>query len=321
MASVKHSGLGRGLDALIQGGVGVVPKAPEAPKAEARKASVKAQPQQAQGSVGMVPVAQIRKCPWQARRHFGAEELEGLAASIKEHGVLQPVLVRRVEGGYELIAGERRLRAAEAAGLKEIPAQVKEASDEGSMVLALIENIQREDLNLIEEAEGYRMLIRDFSLTQESAAKRLGKPRATIANSLRLLDLSDELKRAVAEGRLSAGHAKVLLGAPEEVREALGRRVEAQGLSVRALERLVAALGAKKEPPKVVQVSPHKRVERQLKALEGRMQQELGTKVQLVPSQVLPNGRREAGRMVIEFYDEEDLNRLLESMNLGDLAD
>ena len=319
MTKTKHSGLGRGLDALIQGGLGKEPaeaKVVPSKKDEAPKGGAATQ------GVAMVEIAKIAKCPWQARRHFGEEELAGLSASIREHGVLQPVLLRRVKGGYELIAGERRLRAAEAAGLKEIPAQVKEATDEASMVLALIENIQREDLNLIEEAEGYRMLIRDFSLTQESAAKRLGKPRATIANSLRLLDLTDELKQAVADGRLSAGHAKVLLGVEEALREPLARRVMAQGLSVRALEKLVAALAARgtAETKKPQEASPDRRVERQIKALADRMQQELGTKVQLVPSRALPNGRREAGRMIIEFYDEDDLSRLLESMNLGDLA-
>lgn len=310
----KHTGLGRGLDELIRGGTAkATPEAKETPAAAAAEPSA--------GSIVRVPVAKIGKSPWQARRHFGEEELAGLSASIKEHGVLQPVLVRRKGDGYELIAGERRLRAAEAAGLEEIPAQVKETTDEAAMALALIENIQREDLNLIEEAEGYRMLLRDFGLTQEEASARLGKPRATIANSLRLLDLSDELKQAVAEGRLSAGHAKVLLGAPDGDREGLARRVIAQGLSVRALERLLAARREEKKPATPVEPTRPTAASRQMRALADRMQQELGTKVQLTPARTLANGRKEAGRMVIEFYDEGDLTRLLETMNLGDLAD
>ncbi|MBR6021023.1 MAG: ParB/RepB/Spo0J family partition protein, partial [Kiritimatiellae bacterium] len=272
-------------------------------------------------AVVRIPLAKIAKSPWQARRHFGEEELAGLSASIREHGVLQPVLVRRKDDGYELIAGERRFRAAEAAGLAEIPAQIKDTTDEAAMALALIENIQREDLNLIEEAEGYRMLLRDFGLTQEEASARLGKPRATIANALRLLDLSDELKRAVAEGRLSAGHAKVLLGAPEAEREGLARRVMAQGLSVRALERLLAARRAEKRPAPPPPPDPSSAFARQLRALADRIQVELGTKVQLTPARTWSNGRKEAGRMVIEFYDEGDLTRLLETLNLADLAD
>ena len=314
--SKKHTGLGRGLDELIRGGTAKVqPEAKEAPAAAAAAMEPVA------GTVVRLPVAKIEKSPWQARRHFGEEELAELSASIKEHGVLQPVLVRRKGEGYELIAGERRLRAAEAAGLSEIPAQVKETTDEAAMALALIENIQREDLNLIEEAEGYRMLLRDFGLTQEEASARLGKPRATIANSLRLLDLSDELKRAVAEGRLSAGHAKVLLGAPEAERDGLGRRVMAQGLSVRALERLMAARRAEKRPAAVpVEVPSTTASARQMRALADRIQVELGTKVLLTPARTLSNGRKEAGRMVIEFYDEGDLTRLLETLNLADLA-
>jgi len=314
-------GLGRGLDALIKGGLAPEPKGPQKAATGGGKPGARTADAPAAGqAVQMLAVAKIGKCPWQARRRFGGEELDELAASIREHGVLQPVLVRRAKNGYELIAGERRLRAAELAGLKEIPALVKETSDETAVLLALIENIQREDLNLIEEAEGYRMLIRDFNLTQEQASLRLGKPRATIANSMRLLDLSDPLKQAVAEGRLSAGHAKVLLGAPEGIREALARRAMEQGLSVRALEKLVAAAVAPKTAKPAPKSAPS-RSDRQIKALADRMQQELGTKVQLIPSQVLPNGRREAGRMIIEFYDGDDLTRLLESMNLADLAD
>ena len=319
----KHRGLGRGLDALIQGGA---TRPGDKPSAAAPKAAASAPPAaSAKGAVHMVPVHKISKGPWQPRRDFAAEALRELADSIREKGVLQPVWLRQAGDLFELIAGERRFRAAQEAGLREIPALLHQVSEIEAREMSLVENLQREDLNLIEEAEGYRALMAQAGLTQEEVARRVGKARATVANALRLLDLSDGIQRALAAGALTAGHAKVLLGVEAKGRELLAARVVAQGLSVRALEKLVAALpsraaaGKKEAAPPVGQKSDDKGA-KHLKFLADRMQQELGTKVVLAPSRLLADGKREMGRIVIEFFDNEDLSRLLETLNLGDLA-
>ena len=317
----KHRGLGRGLDALIKAGgshPGGAPAKAHPPAADAPKAAGK-------GAVHMVPVHRIRKGPWQPRRRFAEEALKELADSIREKGVLEPVWLRQAGEVFELIAGERRFRAAQLAGLPEVPALLREVSDLEARELALIENLQRADLDLIEEAEGYRDLMREAGLTQEEVSKRIGKARATIANALRLLDLSDAIKRAIAEGALTPGHAKVLLGVEAKDRDLLAARVVAQGLSVRALEKLVAGLGrpqggAKAAAPEKSGGAVEEKTARQLKHLADRMQQELGTKVALAPARQLADGKREMGRIVIEFFDNEDLSRLLEMLNLGDLA-
>lgn len=328
----KHRGLGRGLDALIHGGAtrpGTVPKKKVAAKPSGKsKAPVSARPKAAgpadeSGSVRMVGIHLVVKSPWQPRREFKPEALQELADSIRTKGVIQPVVLRPVGDRFELIAGERRFRASQAAGLSEIPALLREVSDLEAMEMALIENIQREDLNLIEEAEGYRALMAKAGLTQEEISRRVGKARATVANSLRLLDLSDTIRKALADEQLSAGHAKVLLGVEGANRELLATRVVAQGLSVRALEKLVAGLdsrgrgGRKKKPAAGGGVDP--KTAKHLKFLSSRMQQELGTKVSLSPSRLLASGKREVGRIVIDFYDDDDLSRLLETLNLGDL--
>ncbi len=334
-ASSKHRGLGRGLDALIQGGG--ARSAPAAAKKPAAKTSAKSSPAPAKpkaaapavetaakgAPVKWIAVERITRNPWQPRREFAEAALQELADSIKAKGILQPVLVRQSADGFELIAGERRFRAAQMAGLKELPALLQEATDLDVMELALIENIQRADLNLIEEAEGYRLLLQS-GLTQEDISKRVGKARAMIANVLRLLDLSDPIKQALAEGTLSAGHAKVLLGVDEGIRNTLAARVISQGLSVRALEKLIEGLKKAKE---LVQKRPpapaptgNEAAARHLKFLADRMQQELGTKVQLSPARVMADGKREMGRIVIEFFDNEDLSRLLDTLNLGDLT-
>jgi ParB family chromosome partitioning protein len=273
----------------------------------------------------MVPVHKIHKGPWQPRRRFAPDALKELAESIREKGVLEPVWLRQAGEIFELIAGERRFRAAQAAGLLEIPALLHEVSVLEAREMSLIENLQRADLDLIEEAEGYRDLMREAGLTQEEVSKRIGKARATVANAVRLLELSDAIKRALSEGTLSAGHAKVLLGVEVKNRDLLAARVVAQGLSVRALEKLVAGLAAadktkKKDSAKPLEQKPDDKSAKHLKFLADRMQQELGTKVILAPSRLLADGKREMGRIVIEFFDNEDLSRLLETLNLGDLA-
>ena len=321
--SPKHKGLGRGLDALIKGGATRPGTAP-APKPVA--APAKAEPAaKAKGAVHLIPVHKIQKAAWQPRRHFAEEALKELADSIREKGVLEPVWLKPAGELFHLIAGERRFRAAQVAGLLEIPALLHEVSDLEAREMSLIENLQRADLDLIEEAEGYRDLMREAGLTQEDVSKRIGKARATVANALRLLDLSEAIKRALSEGALSAGHAKVLLGAEPKDRDLLAARAVAQGLSVRALEKLVAGLGKtrsekKKDELKKGGAPLDEKSAKQLKFLADRMQQELGTKVALAPARALPDGKREMGRIVIEFFDNEDLSRLLETLNLGDLA-
>lgn len=321
----KHRGLGRGLDALIQGGAtrpGTTP-AKAAAKPVAISKPVPAAP--AKGTIQWVPIHKISKGPWQPRRHFAEAALKELADSIREKGVLEPVWLRPAGEIFELIAGERRFRAAQVAGLLEIPALLHEVTDLEARELALIENLQRADLDLIEEAEGYRDLMRAAGLTQDEMSKKIGKARATVANALRLLDLSDTIKRALSEGALSAGHAKVLLGAEPQNRDLLAARVIAQGLSVRALEKLVAGLSSGVRRPKKVPAGPEtakpdEKTAKHLRFLADRMQQELGTKVILAPSRLLADGKREMGRIVIEFFDNEDLSRLLETLNLGDLT-
>ena len=321
----KHRGLGRGLDALIQGGATRPGAAPAKPAAKPPAAAPAPKTAPAKGSVHLVPVHKIQKGAWQPRRRFAEDALKELAESIREKGVLEPVWLRPAGEIFELIAGERRFRAAQAAGLLEIPALLHEVSDLEAREMSLIENLQRADLDLIEEAEGYRDLMREAGLTQEDVSKRIGKARATVANALRLLDLSDAIKRALSEGALSAGHAKVLLGVEAKHRDLLAARTMAQGLSVRALEKLVAGLQAadkakKKETAKPLDQKPDDKSAKHLKFLADRMQQELGTKVVLAPSRLLADGKREMGRIVIEFFDNEDLSRLLETLNLGDLA-
>ena len=320
--SPKHKGLGRGLDALIKGGAtrpGTVPAAKSA------AAPAKAGPAaKAKGAVHLVPVHKIQKAAWQPRRRFADDALKELADSIREKGVLEPVWLKPAGELFHLIAGERRFRAAQLAGLPEIPALLHEVSDLEAREMALIENLQRADLDLIEEAEGYRDLMREAGLTQEDVSKRIGKARATVANALRLLDLSDAIKRSLSEGLLTAGHAKVLLGVEAKDRELLAARTVAQGLSVRALEKLVAGLGRPRGAQKPADSRPGGSVDeksaKHLKFLADRMQQELGTKVALSPARTLADGKREMGRIVIEFFDNEDLSRLLETLNLGDLV-
>jgi ParB family chromosome partitioning protein len=311
------------LDALIKGSG---PRAAETGKPPARPAAppATAAVPPAKDQVRRVAVQKIKPGAWQPRRVFAADALQELADSIREKGVLEPVWLRQVGDMFELIAGERRFRAAQLAGLAEIPALLHEVSDVEAREMALIENLQRADLDLIEEAEGYRDLMQAAALTQEEVARRVGKARATVANALRLLDLSSAIKSALSAGTLSAGHAKVLLGVAAPDRDLLATRVIAQGLSVRALEKLVAGLDrtapAKKktDPAKTKPASDQSA--RQLKFLADRMQQELGTKVTLTPARVLPDGKRAMGQIVIEYFDNEDLSRLLDMLNLGDLA-
>ena len=307
--AAKTGGLGRGLGALIKDAAAAVPSAP--PPTAAAAAPAPAGPQR-------VAVGSIHKSPWQPRRVFNETALGELVASVSERGVLQPLLVRKVKSGYELIAGERRFRAAQAADLKDVPVVVLDVSDREALELALIENLQREDLNLIEEAEGYRALAEKFNLTQEEIAARMGKARPTVANALRLLDLPDVVKRLVAEQQLSPGHAKALLGLEDErERIKLAQRAVAEGLSVRQVEKLVAASARTPRARKVVKsdIPPE-----HLNFVLEHLHQKLGTAVRLTPSRTLANGRKVKGHLEMDFYSSDDLDRILVILGIaGDL--
>ena len=238
---------------------------------------------------------------YQPRKTFQTESLKELAASIKEHGVIQPVIVHRIGTNYGLIAGERRWRASRLAGLKTIPALVKEATKRELIEQALIENIQREDLNPLEAAEAYKRLQDEFKLTQEDLAKRVGKERSTVTNFLRILGLPKELKQSLAAGALSMGHAKALLSL-ERVRDQIqaASAIVRKGLSVREAEALANRL---KNPAK----EKKSRQSQELKTVEEKLKKSLGTKVSIIT-------KAKGGRIVIEYYSAEELDRLLEKI-------
>jgi len=238
---------------------------------------------------------------YQPRKVFNDEKMKELAASIKEQGVIQPVIVHRAGSGYQLIAGERRWRASRLAGLKTIPALVKEATKRELLEMALIENIQREDLNPLEAAEAYKRLQDEFKLTQEDLAKRVGKERSTVTNFLRLLGLPKEIKQELASGALSMGHAKALLSL-ERVRDQMQATVMIvkKGLSVREAEALSARL---KNPPKEKKA----RLSHELKSVEEKLKKALGTKVSIT-------AKSKGGRIVIEYYSAEELDRIIDKI-------
>jgi len=298
--AISKSRLGRGLGALIASGTTAAPKieskavaggGPDAPGFQE------------------IPVHLVEPSPYQPRKDINSAQLSELAESIRAEGLLQPIVVRRVGGRFQLIAGERRWRAFQQLKLKSIPARVLEASDASSATLTLIENLQREGLNPIEEAYGYASLIRDFDLTQEQTSERVGKGRATVANSLRLLSLDAEIQGFLGKGLLSVGHAKVLLGVEETAqRTILARRVIEQGLSVRVLEKLAqghsaarAGRGAGRAvPPSEAAV---------VTDLEKRLTTHLGARVSVHHSP-------KRGRIVIDYAGNDDLQRILEKIGM-----
>lgn len=253
-----------------------------------------------------IPLSQIESCRNQPRKNFDQEKLEELAESIRQHGVIQPLTVRKLASGYyQIIAGERRWRAARLAELTEIPAVVIEADDRKAMELAMIENLQREDLNPMEEAQGYRILVETYGMTQEQAAQRVGKSRSAVANAMRLLDLSDAIQGLVEEGKISAGHARAILPLPPSVRMEAVKTVMASGLSVRQTEQLVKRLQARDEEeakpkPPAPAVDYVAEAERSLSARLGRACH-------------IAQGKKK-GKVEIEYYGVDDLNELLEAL-------
>ncbi len=303
-------GLGRGLGALI-GAQEVRPDAPPAPTTPVPRASEPAVgPASGAGTI-KVSVTDIHRSPWQPRRVFDANALVELTESIKAHGVIQPLICRRRPDrkGYELIAGERRLRAAADAGFKEVPVLIIEAADRDAAEMAIIENIQREDLNVIEEAEGYRSLCDGFGLTQQEVSERVGKARASVANAMRLLELPDEVKQLLSSAMLSTGHAKVLLSLSDEKEQImLARRCVTEGQTVRALERAIQRRQTEREREDTRKPDVP---EDHLRYLLDRLHARFGTQVRLQPSVTHANGKRTKGSLEIDFYDNDDLTRLL----------
>lgn len=273
---MARRGLGRGIDSLIPA---VLPEEGE--------------------EIVHVSPGDIRPNPYQPRQIFDEAAIEELAASMKEHGVIQPLIVRRDGPGYQLVAGERRLRAAIKAGLDKIPVVVKSLSDREAMELSLVENLQREDLGPIEEAEAYKRLSEEFGLTQEQIAQRVGKSRSDVANTMRLLRLEPEIKQLINEGKISGGHGRALVGLPREQQLVVAKTIVDKGLSVRETEEAVASKAAKRKPrQKQTSSSRIKEAEEILSAALG--------------SPVVVKRQGTKGTISISFFGREDLERLID---------
>jgi ParB family chromosome partitioning protein len=283
--SDRPQGLGRGLAALI--------------------------PQRSSSNTGSVeiPLARIRENPRQPRLRMADDALATLAASIREHGVIQPILVTETLDGYQLVAGERRVRAARLAGLDRIPAVIRQLADQQQLELALVENLQREDLDPIEAARAYRQLIDEFAFSQEDLASRVGRARSTVANTLRLLDLHAGVQDAVASGAITEGHARALGGLPTDAQPRVLPTVIDDGLSVRQTEELVRRL---REPRGAVVQAEKPAADPDVERVEEDLRRSLGTKVRLTRT-------RRGGRIVIDYYGDDELARLYQRL-VGGIA-
>ena len=282
MASKKPSGLGRGLGALLGDDV---------------------MKTESSGSLSL-PISQVETCSSQPRKRFDDESLQELADSISQHGIIQPLTVRKLSSGYyQIIAGERRWRAARLAGLQEVPVIVIDADDRKAAELAMIENLQREDLNPMEEAAGFQSLIESYHMTQEEAAQRVGKSRSAVTNALRLLGLTPSVRKLVEEGKLSAGHARALVPLSPSLQESAANAIVSGGLSVRQTEALVKRLSAEK---KEAQAKDPDEVD-YLAEAQNELKARLCRGVKIVPG-------RKKGRIELEYYGVDDLNDLLDAL-------
>ena len=327
--SVRKRGLGRGLDALIGGSAAVTEEA-SAAKKEAEEERTKAEAGTASEDTGSAEAAQtkagaaeqteafaegrdqvvvldidkIKPDTKQPRQVFDQDRLEELTASIKEHGVLQPLIVKKVDDGYQIIAGERRYRAAKAAGIDKLPVLVREYTQQETLEVSLIENIQRQDLNPIEEAKAFQRLMDEYGLKQEEVAQKVGRSRSSVANSLRLLNLSDDVQWMIADGSLSTGHAKVLLGIrSKELQEKLAKKAAAGQWSVRQLEKEAKkALLGKPAPAEPTAV------DKAYQQAGEQLQEILGTKVRISYKE---DKGVQKGKIEIDYYSEEELERLI----------
>ncbi len=304
-AANRSRGLGRGLDSLIKPQTPApapAPVVPEPPKSEEKFLEV--------------PIAQIDRSPWQARSIFNEETIAELAASIEENGIITPLSCRRLASGrYELVYGERRLRAALKAGLIKVPVIITNASDSRAAISGMIENIQRENLNVIDEAEGYRVLSEEFKLTQEQIAQHVGKARATITNLMRLLDLPEEVQQMISKNTLSMGHAKVLLTLDSATEQTiLARKCVSDGLSVRRLERLIAN---RNETAEKASTAKPDLPDEYVRDLSDRLHRHFGTSVRVNSSKSYANGKRARGSLEIDFFNNDDLSRILEVIGIS----
>lgn len=309
-------GLGRGLDSLIPGSARIqdapaAPPEPPAPEPPPEPEPLPVAPAR-RGGPDMLDIDLIAPNPEQPRTHFEPERLRELAESIREHGIIQPLVVSRDDaGGYRLIAGERRLQAARLAGLPSVPVVVREATDSELLELALIENIQRADLNPIEEANAYRRLIDEYGLTQEDAARRVGKGRATVANALRLLALEHEIRRSLIEGEISEGHARALLGLPdshsrlETWREVVRRRLSVRDTEAAVRRRTSEARGGNGGGATVAPATARR--DALIADIERRLQRSLGTRVNVQP-------QKKGARIIIECYSAEEFDNVVHQL-------
>jgi ParB family transcriptional regulator, chromosome partitioning protein len=287
--------LGRGLEALLGTGGGLASSD--------------------DGALKSIPIAQVGRNPFQPRTEFNPDELQELEESLKASGLLQPITVRRRPGkdGFELIAGERRLRAATKLGWKEIPAIIKDIDDKTILTLALVENLQRADLNPIEEGEGYHRLSHEFGLTQQQIAETVGKDRTTIANMLRVLQLPPSVRKLLQEGKLTMGHAKVLLGLDDHAKiVSLANEIVRDGLTVRELEQRLRQIAVGQTSKKAGRPRSADRLSPEAKQVQERLRRFLQTDV------TLSIGRHHRGTLTFHFYSTDDLERLLELMRVPD---
>ena len=304
MAARKTGGLGRGLDALIPNKAG----GPSKETAKRTRSTVKKEKTEAQekpAAERLVKISSVEPNLNQPRRHFDEDALMELSESIKQYGVLQPLLVSDKKDYFEIIAGERRWRAAKMAGLKEVPVVVKEFTDQEIVEISLIENIQREDLNPVEEAMAYKRLIDEFHLKQDEIAERVGKSRTAVTNAMRLLKLSEKVQQMLIDEMITAGHARAILSiADKEKQESIAMKVFDEKLSVRETEALVKRM---LEPPKTAKKSKFSSAEDAIyESLEEKMKSIMGTRVQI------HRKKNDKGKIEIEYYSDNDLERIFE---------
>lgn len=291
--TAQKRGLGKGLSALI-------------PSKKTAAAPLISHPE---GIERFLKLSEIKPNRFQPRRSFREAELVELMDSIKEKGVIEPVIVRKSGTGYELIAGERRLRACQKLGQEKIPAIIRQADDQEALEIALIENIQRENLNPIEESRGYERLTREFNLTQEALAKKVGKERSTVANSLRLLSLPEEIQKMLEDDNLTAGHARALLTVSDKRKQlSLANAILSKGLSVREAEALAKGELAKTSAPASAKTT--KQLDQHLTNIQNEIQRTFGTKVRIVPQ------GKNKGKIEVEYYSANDFERILQKLNI-----
>ncbi|MNJ91078.1 putative chromosome-partitioning protein ParB [compost metagenome] len=317
-SSNKKKGLGRGLGSLLGGPAPTeIPTKPASNATSAQPVTTQiatpiAPPVDPESKIWKVGIDKLSPGQYQPRRIFDKEALQELAQSIKENGILQPIVARRTSSGkLEIVAGERRWRASQLAGLHEVPVILKSYGDKEALELAIVENIQREDLNPLEEAEGYSRLITEFKLSQQQVADKVGKDRATVANAVRLLSLPEEVKSMIAENTLSVGHAKVLLAIPEPKKQIeMAKQVVKEKIAVRKLEKMVQAIVKGKEDELEVPTFDSNVTQRLISGLGEELQKLLGTKVNIDYS-------NSKGKISIHFYSDDELTNFVDRLKEG----